>query len=171
MSKKGTKKVTHHTLSLFLPLKTPEAPDAGGAGGTPVPYCEMVVEVGFAVVLSVEPATFALEGPGVGHENGGAVGNSVLEKDDGVADVTVTVERMVDDESDGALDVESTADDDGAIESLVDVEVGEAAEVDEDAVGSATTVVVVVVDILESVFDGEGIRGVGVKITVVVVVV
>jgi hypothetical protein len=174
---------------LFLSLKTPDAPAALGAGGTPVPYCEILVEVGVAAVLSVEPATSALEGSGVGremggaepreaeelYENGGAVGNSaldsVLDGDDGVGVVTVTVERMVDGDSDGEVDLDSTADDDGTTESLVDVEVGEAIDADGDAVVGATTVVVVVPDILGLVLDGEGTRGVGVKITVVVVVV
>jgi hypothetical protein len=196
MSKKGTKKATHHTLSLFLPLRTPDAPAALGAGGAPVPYCEMAVEVGVVEVLSVEPATFALEGSGVGremgeaepreaeelYENGGAVGNSVLEGVDSVLDgddvdgrvedETVTVERMVDAESVAEPDVESAADDDGTIESLVDVEVGNDADVDEDAVGAATKVVVVVVDALDSMSEEEGSGGVGgVTKTVVVVVV
>jgi hypothetical protein len=183
MSKKGTKKATHHTFSLFLLLKRPEAPAALGAGGIPV-YWEINVEVGVAVVLSVEPATFALEGSGVGreigeaepreaeglYENGGAVGksvfdgvDSVLDEDDGVEDVTVTVERMV--------DAESTADDDGTTESLVDVEGGEAAGVDEDIVGSATMVVVVVFDALDSMSEGDGSGRVGSVSTTVVVVI
>ena len=97
--------------------------------------------------------------------------DSVLDGDDGVGAVTVTVERMVDGDSDGEVDLDSTADDDGTTESLVDVEVGEATDADGDAVVGATTVVVVVPDILGLVLDGEGTRGVGVKITVVVVVV
>jgi len=46
---------------------------AGGAGGSPV-YCEMRVEVelGVVAVLSVEPATRALEGSGVGRDMGDA---------------------------------------------------------------------------------------------------
>jgi hypothetical protein len=51
----------------------PETPAALGAGGMPV-YCEMKVDVdvGTVLALSVEPATRALEGSGVGREMGDA---------------------------------------------------------------------------------------------------
>lgn len=49
---KGMKKATHHTRSLPLPLRPPDAPPALGAGGMPVP-CEVAVELGATVVLKV----------------------------------------------------------------------------------------------------------------------
>ena len=160
MSRKGTQKATHHTLSLPLCLKTPEAPAALGAGGMPV-FCELGVEVGVPVLLSVEPATIALEASGVGlemgeaepreadglYENGGEVGNSLLKGDDDVEGVAVTVERVE--------DAEPTADDDDKPKAVVDVEVGKSADVDEDVGGSEATVVVVAGE-LESMSEGDG---------------
>jgi hypothetical protein len=84
-----------------------------------------------------------------------------LDEDGGVEVVTVIVERME--------DAESAVDDDGTSESLVDVE---ATDMDEESVGSTTTVVVVVADAVFSTSEGVGSRGVGrVRTTVVVVVV
>jgi len=89
---------------------------------------------------------------------------SVLEGGDGVEDVTVTVERMV--------DAESVAEDDGSSESLVDVEVGWSTDADAEADVSVTTVIVVVADAVDSTSEVVGTSGVGrVKTTVVVVVV
>jgi len=88
---------------------------------------------------------------------------SVLEGGDGVEDVTVTVERMV--------DAESVSDDDVSSESLVDVETGRSADADAEADVSVTTVVVVVADAVDSTSEVAGTSGVGrVKTTVVVVV-
>ena len=87
-----------------------------------------------------------------------------MEGEDGVEDVIVTVERMV--------DAESVADDDGSSESLVDVEIGWSADVNAEADVSVTTVVVVVADAVDSASEVVGTSGVGrVKTTVVVVVV
>lgn len=114
MKRKGTKKATHHTLSLFPPIMPPEAPAALGAGGIPV-FCESPVEMAVEDVLRVDPAASALEGSGVGlvmgvaeprdadgsYENGGEVGNSVEEVPEDTEDVIVTVERTV--ESEGGV--------------------------------------------------------------------
>lgn len=86
---KGTRKASHHTLSLPVPPKPPEAPAALGAGGISMFPVALDVED----VLRVDPTTFALEESGVGldmevaeprdadglYEKGGEVGNSVVE--------------------------------------------------------------------------------------------
>jgi len=88
---------------------------------------------------------------------------SVLEGGDGVEEVTVTVEMMV--------DAESVGDDDVSSESLVDVETGRSADADAEADVSVTTVVVVVADAVDSMSEVVGTSGVGsVRMTVVVVV-
>lgn len=89
---------------------------------------------------------------------------SVLEGGDGVEDVTVTVERMV--------DAESVSDDDVSSEPLVDVETGWSTDADAEADVSVITVVVVIADAVDSTFEVVGSSGVGsVRMTVVVVVV
>jgi len=148
------KKTTHHTVSFAFPLSPPEDPAALGAGGMPL-YCDMNVEVDTVVVPLVEPATFALEGSGVGlvmgeaeprdaeglYEKGGKVGKSVVVPSDGYVEVGVRVVR------DREAEPEADSDSPG---TLAEVAAGEAVVVDRDGDGStATEVVMAVVGVVE----------------------
>jgi hypothetical protein len=112
----GTKKATHHTLSLDLTLKPPAAPAALGAGGMLVP-CAFADALRVAVVLSVERVDVCdaeEDGGGddvapVGVEVGAWEDGSVLGEAEFKDDCTDASDEAADAIDDSALDAAGTA--------------------------------------------------------------